>query len=71
MKKYFLIALFSFAGYYSMAQVSAGAMLGYGSDVERWGLGLNGEFFVNERMSLAPNLLFYFPRTSGDHKFTF
>ena len=68
MKKLFLIALLSITMSASMAQTNAGGMLGYGSDIERWGLGLNAEFFLNEKMSLAPKLLFYFPETNHNVK---
>jgi outer membrane immunogenic protein len=55
----------------SHAQVRVGAMLGYGSEVEQWGLGLNGEFIFNEKMAIAPSLLFYFPETTSGFKYSY
>jgi hypothetical protein len=55
----------------SNAQIRVGGMLGYGSQISQWGLGLNGEFFINEKMAIAPSLLFYFPEKSGGYKYSY
>jgi outer membrane immunogenic protein len=69
MKKLFVLIVISLACYgASSAQVRVGGMLGYGTEVEQWGLGLTGEFFLNEKMSIAPGLLFYFPEKNNGVK---
>ena len=55
----------------SVAQVRIGAFLANGTEIERWGIGANAEFFLNEKMAIQPNLLFYFPETVGDYKFSY
>lgn len=72
MKKLLLLALFSLVCYASsVAQVRVGGMLGFGSEVEQWGLGVNAEFFLNDKMAIAPNLLFYFPEKAGGVKYSY
>jgi outer membrane immunogenic protein len=72
MKKLLLLAVFSLVCYASsFAQVRVGGMLGYGTEVEQWGLGVNAEFFLNEKMAIAPNLLFYFPEKRNGLKFSY
>ena len=71
MKKLFVIAVLSTVCYTaSVAQVRIGAFLANGTELEQWGLGVNAEFFINEKMSIQPNLLFYFPEKVGDYKFS-
>jgi len=55
----------------SMAQIRVGGFLGYGSGVDRWGLGANGEFMFNDRMALSPSILFYFPETISGLKYSY
>ncbi len=44
----------------SQAQTRLGAGFGWGSEIEELGLGINGEFFVNEKISLNPGFIFFF-----------
>jgi outer membrane immunogenic protein len=39
----------------------AGVHLAFGSEIEQVGLGVNGEFFVAEKVSIAPELNLFFP----------
>ena len=55
----------------SYGQARVGGMLGYGSETEQWGLGINGEFFFHERMAVSPGLFFYFPETNEGFKYAF
>jgi outer membrane immunogenic protein len=55
----------------SMGQARIGGILGYGSEVDRWGLGVNGEFMISDRVGLSPSLLFYFPEKTGGLKYSF
>lgn len=72
MKKIFLLAAISLLiSTGSFAQIRLGGLLGYGSEVEQWGLGVNAEFFINEKMAISPNLLFYFPEKRGGFKYSF
>ncbi|MBL7835324.1 MAG: outer membrane beta-barrel protein [Cyclobacteriaceae bacterium] len=47
------------ASYDSNAQ-KIGVMLGYGTDVEQLGLGVNGEFNINSKVSVAPSFVYWF-----------
>jgi len=38
-----------------------GFFLGYGTEVEELGIGLNGEFGVSERVSIQPSFVYWFP----------
>ena len=38
-----------------------GVMLGYGTEVEELGLGINGEFSINEKVSISPSFVYWFP----------
>jgi hypothetical protein len=71
MKKLFLICLLASTTAVSLAQVRIGGMLGYGSEADQWGLGVNSEFLFNEKMAVAPSLFFYFPETAGGFKYSF
>lgn len=37
-----------------------GAMLGYGTEVEALGLGVNGEFNINSKVSISPSFIYWF-----------
>jgi outer membrane protein X len=52
----------------SYAQVRIGGFLGYGSEVEQLAIGANAEFFLNEKMAIAPSIAFYLPEESGPYK---
>jgi outer membrane immunogenic protein len=71
MKKLILLAVFSFVCAASYAQIRVGGQLGYGTEVERWGIGANAEFFLNEKMAIAPKLLFYFPEKANGVKVSY
>ena len=72
MKKVFLVCFLCIGiSAASFAQARIGGMLGYGSETEQWGLGVNGEFFFHERMAITPSLFFYFPETHGGFKFSY
>jgi hypothetical protein len=73
MKKLLLISLvFLTVAIGANAQTRVGGMIGYGSDIKQWGLGANAEFlFNNEKMSIAPKVLFFFPEKSGGIKYAF
>jgi outer membrane immunogenic protein len=55
----------------SIAQPRLGGMLGYGSEAEQWGLGVNGEFFLSNRVSASPGLFFYIPEKNKGVKRSF
>lgn len=40
---------------------NVGLMLGYGSEIERVGIGVVGEFSIMNNLSISPSFLFYFP----------
>lgn len=60
-KQLFIVALatFLFASGASYAQ-RIGGFLGYGSEVEELGLGVNGEFGLNSKLSISPSFMFWF-----------
>lgn len=41
------------------AQSRVGAFLAYGSEVENLGIGVNGEFYFNDQITLVPSFIFY------------
>ncbi len=38
-----------------------GVFLGYGTEVEELGIGVNGEFAINDKVAIAPSLIYWFP----------
>lgn len=38
-----------------------GVMLGYGTEVEELGIGINGEFNINDKVSISPSFIYWFP----------
>jgi outer membrane immunogenic protein len=69
MKKVFLLtALSVILSFAAQAQIRIGGFLGFGTEVENPGLGINGEFTINDKVSISPNLLFYFPKKNGGVK---
>lgn len=46
----------------TVAQTRVGAHLGYGTEVESLAIGVNAEFFVAEKISIAPSFTFFFPK---------
>jgi outer membrane immunogenic protein len=72
MKKVFLLAVISIIfSVASQAQIRVGGFLGFGSEVEQAGIGINGEFVLSEKVAISPNLLFYFPKKNGNIKTSF
>lgn len=52
------------------AQKYIGGGIAYGTQIESAGIGINGEYFVTDQISIAPSLIYFFPRTFiGDLKF--
>ena len=43
--------------------------MGYGSDVSQVGLGGIGEFYINEKWSVSPSMLFYLSESSSTLKY--
>ena len=39
-----------------------GVMLGYGTEVEELGIGVNGEFNINDKVSISPSFIYWFPK---------
>ncbi len=64
MKKYLkvllLVAFVSLAALESQAQARLGGALSYGSEIDAGGLMIDGEFFLNNKLAISPDLLFYF-----------
>lgn len=52
------------------AQVSGGPFIGYGSDVDQIGLGGLAEFTINDHWGISTSLLFYFPETNANYRFS-
>jgi outer membrane immunogenic protein len=73
MKKLSLISMFSLAfAAASFAQTRVGGMVGYGSDINQWGLGANAEFLFNDgRMAIAPKIMFFFPEKTAGIKYAY
>lgn len=64
MKKYIVFtAVFTLIGFQSIAQInrSGGVFLGYSTDINKIGIGVNAEFPVMEKLSIAPSFFYYFP----------
>lgn len=51
---------FLFAAGTASAQ-KVGVFLGYGTEVEELGIGVNGEFNINSKVSIAPSFIYWFP----------
>jgi len=63
MKIYTLILTFLMVGFLSItsiAQVSINPGLALGSEIETVGLTVGGEYFVNSKVSIAPDIIFFF-----------
>jgi outer membrane immunogenic protein len=73
MKKGLMLLIFC-AGLLSapvvFAQVKGGPFVGYGSDVDQMGLGGIAEFTINDHWGISPSLLFYFPETNSNYRFS-
>jgi len=61
MKKVLLILFVgTLVSFGAEAQTRLGAGLAWGSDVDDLGLGINGEFFVKDNISINPGIILYF-----------
>lgn len=65
-KQTLLVCLYVFGSICLHAQIKVGAFAGIGSQHKLAGLGVNGEFFAHKKLSVAPNVLAYFPRQYGN-----
>lgn len=61
-KLLFTLLLAGVVSFAASAQARIGGYLAYGSQIDRPGVGFIGEFMLNNHMSLAPSLTFFFPR---------
>ena len=52
----------------SRAQARAGAFLVYGTHQSNLGIGALGEFFVNQQISIVPNVIYFFPKDDSGGK---
>jgi outer membrane protein X len=46
-----------------------GVMLGYGTEVEDLGIGVNGEFNINDRVSISPSFIYWFVENASVWEF--
>lgn len=46
-----------------------GVMLGYGTEVEDLGLGVNGEFNINDKVSISPSFIYWFVENASVWEF--
>lgn len=63
MKRLFAVLIFALtlaATQHATAQ-KIGVFLGYGTEVEELGLGINGEFAINDKVAIAPSFIYWFP----------
>lgn len=65
MKKFILLVLLLIAGSTCYAQKYIGGGIAFGSEIETLGLGITGEYFVTEEISIAPSLIYFLPRDLG------
>jgi opacity protein-like surface antigen len=63
MKKIISTLLISFClATASLAQIRIGPFLGYGERLNRWGIGAYTEIHFNEKISVSPQFIQYFPK---------
>jgi len=65
MKMYTLILAFVLAGvlsFSSYAQVSINPGIAFGSEIESIGITVGAEFFVGDKVSIAPDFIYYFTK---------
>ena len=69
MKKISLVVLFALTVgvFTAQGQTRIGGGFAYGTDVEEFGLNLNGEFFLKDNLALSPELNIFF--IEGDNGF--
>lgn len=63
MKKLFVISvMLAFTATYAQAQTKTiGAGLAFGTDISKPGLAVNGQYFINDALAIAPSFIFYLP----------
>ena len=59
-----MVVLFSMS-YVKAQQITVGGGLAYGTEVEKAGITLNGQYFFTEKFAAAPSFIFYFPEKSS------
>lgn len=70
MRKIVLLVAFATGfGLFAQAQVKVGAHLGF-SAVKDFGVGVNGEYFLNEKISIAPDFAYFFTTSEPNVKRT-
>ncbi|MFS4417285.1 hypothetical protein [Maribacter sp. 2307ULW6-5] len=50
----------------TLSQITAGAGLAFGTNVNTAGITVNGQYFINEKWAIAPDFIYYFPRSGGN-----
>ncbi|MEE9363498.1 MAG: hypothetical protein V3U92_12950 [Cellulophaga sp.] len=50
----------------TVAQTTIGGGIGYGTEIENVGVVVNGQFFINDQLSIAPDFTYYFPKNIAD-----
>ncbi len=71
MKKLFLLAIVILGfGVNAQAQAKLGVHLGYGAEIDQALVGINGEFHINKKLSIAPDLTLYFPKKYSGNKYS-
>lgn len=67
--KYAILSLGMFIGVISQSQAQIqtkiGAHIAYGSEIENIGAGVNAEFGLSNKLSVAPSFTFFFPKDYG------
>jgi outer membrane immunogenic protein len=58
----FTIAILISVATVASAQVRVGPYLGYGEELNRWGIGALAEVMLSERVAVSPNFTVYFPK---------
>lgn len=70
MRKIFLLVVIVFGFCVgAQAQAKVGLHLGYGAEIEQPLFGINGEFHINKKISIAPDLTFYLPKRYNNVKY--
>ena len=60
MKKLLLLGIFIVGALNAQAQARIGGNLVYGTEIEDLGIGVNGEFFIQDNLAVAPGFNYYF-----------
>jgi len=59
-----MIVLFSMS-FVNAQQITVGGGLAYGTDIQKAGITLNGQYFFSEKFAAAPSFIFYFPEKNS------